>query len=54
MTYVGTEARSRQMKFFPPVGDDVTAISQSYGVGHLDKVLSRQAVRVTASAILKK
>ncbi len=33
-----TETGSRPMNFVPPIGDDVTASSQSDGVGHLKNV----------------
>ena len=41
------------MKYFPSDGDDVTEDDQSSDVGHLEKVTSRQAVEVTASAIFR-
>ena len=54
MTDVSAEARSRQTKFLSPVGDHVTASSQSDGVGHLERVTSRKTTRAATSAIFKK
>ena len=38
VTDVETEVRSRQMKFLPPVGNDVTEDDKSDGDGHLERV----------------
>ncbi len=54
MTDVWAEAKSRQAKSPLPIGDDVTEDDESGGVGHLEKVTSRHAVRTMASNIFKK
>ncbi len=53
MTDVWAEPRSRQTKLLPPVGDDVTASSQSKGVDHLEKVTTRKTAKAAALAILR-
>ena len=53
MIDVGTEVRSRQMKFLPPVGDDVTEDDESSGVGHLEKVTSRKTTSVLLSGMMR-
>ncbi len=53
VTDVGTEAVSRQMKFLPIGGNDVTEDDESGDVDHLENVTSRQAVLATTSAIFK-
>ncbi len=52
MTDNWAEPRSWQMKFLPPVGDDVTEDDESGFVGHFEKV--EKATRATVSAIFRK